>query len=60
MEQKAFTEEQGTLFGHPLTNVDDECIVDDAAQRARAVAAVLTAAAGGRDAENVPGGSRVG
>jgi hypothetical protein len=40
--------------------MDGECVVDDAAQRARAVAAVMNAAAGSSEAEQGLGSSRVG
>jgi hypothetical protein len=60
MEQDAFSEEQGTLFGDPFMDLDDKSVVDDAAQRARAVAAIMTAAADGGDAEKALDGSSVG
>jgi hypothetical protein len=31
MEQDAFTDEQGTFFGIPFMDMDDECVVEDAA-----------------------------
>jgi hypothetical protein len=54
------TEEQGTLFRDPLTDMDDECVVGDAAQDGGAVVAAITAAAGSCDYEKMLGGSSVG
>jgi hypothetical protein len=60
MEQDAFTEEQWECFGDSFTDMDNDCVIDDAAQHTRAVAAVVTAAAGSCDAQKVVGGSSVG
>jgi hypothetical protein len=51
MEQDAFTEDQGTLFGDPFMDLDDISVVDDAAQRARTFTAVMAAAASSGDDE---------
>jgi hypothetical protein len=60
MEQDAFTEEQWEFFGDPFTDMDDDCVVDGAAQHTRAVAAVVTAAAASCDAQKAIGGSILG
>jgi hypothetical protein len=60
MEQDAFTAEQWERFGDPFTDMDDECVIEDATQHTRAVAAVVTAAAGSCDAQKVVGSSSVG
>jgi hypothetical protein len=60
MEQEAFTEEQETVCGDPFMDLDNKSVVDDAGQRARAVIAVMTAAAGSGNAEKRLDGSSVG
>jgi hypothetical protein len=60
MEQDTFTEKQWEFFGDPFTDLDDDCVVDGAAQHTRAVAAVVTAAAASGDAQKAIGGSILG
>jgi hypothetical protein len=60
VEQDAWTEEHVTLFGGPFMDLDEKSVVENAAQRARTVAAVMTAAAGSADAEEGIDSSSVG
>jgi hypothetical protein len=55
MEQGTFTEEQWEFFGDPFTDMDDDCVVDGAAQHAISVAAIKTAAAASCDAQKAIG-----
>jgi hypothetical protein len=48
------------VFWDPFTDMDDNCVVNDAAQRTRGIASVMTAAVSSSDAEQVLGGSSIG